>query len=53
LSRLKTSLPEALAAAVKTNIADWKTGDKVARLWQHDASLWTGDDEASWLGWRA
>src|SRR5258706_2548434 len=21
------------------------------RLWQRDASLWTGSDEASWLGW--
>ena len=21
------------------------------RLWQRDASLWTGDDEAKWLGW--
>lgn len=51
MSRLKTSLPETLAAAVKTTVADWKTGNKVARLWQHDASLWTGDDEASWLGW--
>jgi len=23
----------------------------VRRLWQHDASLWTGTDEANWLGW--
>src|SRR6202035_369019 len=21
------------------------------RLWQRDASLWTGDDEEKWLGW--
>jgi len=21
------------------------------RLWQRDATLWTGDDEANWLGW--
>jgi transaldolase/glucose-6-phosphate isomerase len=51
LSRLKSSLPEALAARVKTAIADWKAGNKMARLWQRDATLWTGDDEASWLGW--
>jgi hypothetical protein len=25
--------------------------DVVARIWQHDASIWTGNDEASWLGW--
>jgi transaldolase/glucose-6-phosphate isomerase len=23
----------------------------VARIWARDASLWTGGDEASWLGW--
>ena len=51
MSRLKSSLPETLAASVKTTISDWKTGRKMARLWQRDATLWTGDDEASWLGW--
>jgi transaldolase/glucose-6-phosphate isomerase len=25
--------------------------DVVARIWQHDASLWTGGDEGEWLGW--
>ncbi len=44
-------LPAALAAEVKTNIEDWRAGDKVRRLWKHDASLWTGTDEANWLGW--
>jgi glucose-6-phosphate isomerase len=51
LSRLKTSLPESLAAAVKTTIGDWQSGNKMQRLWRRDASLWTGDDEANWLGW--
>src|SRR5207248_3871331 len=23
----------------------------VRRLWQRDATLWTGGDEANWLGW--
>jgi len=44
-------LPEALAVSVKKNIDDWRSSDKVRRLWQHDASLWSGDDEANWLGW--
>jgi len=44
-------LPEHLAGQVKTNIDDWRTGDKVRRFWQHDASLWTGTDEANWMGW--
>jgi transaldolase/glucose-6-phosphate isomerase len=51
LSSLKSSLPESLAASVKTNIADWKAGGKMQRLWRRDATLWTGEDEASWLGW--
>ncbi len=51
MSRLKTSLPETLAAAVKTAIGEWQSGNKMQRLWQRDASLWTGDDEANWLGW--
>ena len=29
----------------------WRVGDKVRRFWQHDASLWTGTDEAKWMGW--
>jgi len=51
LSRLKTSLPETLAATVKTAVDDWQSGKKMQRLWQRDASLWTGEDEANWLGW--
>lgn len=51
MSRLKTSLPESLATAVKATIADWQSGGKVKRLWDRDASLWTGSDEANWLGW--
>ncbi|HEX6761544.1 MAG TPA: hypothetical protein VF094_01960 [Gaiellaceae bacterium] len=26
-------------------------GGLVERIWKHDASLWTGRDEAGWLGW--
>jgi len=51
VSRLKTSLPETLAATVKSTIADWQSGGKVKRLWDRDASLWTGEDESKWLGW--
>ncbi|MFZ0481555.1 MAG: bifunctional transaldolase/phosoglucose isomerase [Terriglobales bacterium] len=40
-----------LDAAVKKNINDWRALGKVRLLWQKDASLWTNDDEAKWLGW--
>ena len=51
MSRIKTSLPESLAATVKSTIAEWQSGGKVKRLWDRDASLWTGEDESKWLGW--
>jgi hypothetical protein len=51
VSRLKTSLPETLAGTVKSTIADWQAGGKMKRLWDGDASLWTGEDESKWLGW--
>ncbi len=29
----------------------WDNARNTARLWARDASLWTGSDEARWLGW--
>jgi transaldolase/glucose-6-phosphate isomerase len=43
--------PDALAKAIKTSVDAWRAGGKVRRLWDRDASLWTGTDEANWLGW--
>jgi len=51
VSRLKTSLPEPLAATVKSTIAEWQSRGNMQRLWQRDATLWTGSDEDKWLGW--
>ncbi|HEY6769011.1 MAG TPA: bifunctional transaldolase/phosoglucose isomerase [Candidatus Sulfotelmatobacter sp.] len=51
MSRLKTSLPEPLAGQVKSTIGAWQGADTAKRLWGRDASLWTGSDEANWLGW--
>ncbi len=44
-------LPSSLAGAVAASLDDWKRNNKVARLWQKDASLWSGTDETNWLGW--
>jgi transaldolase / glucose-6-phosphate isomerase len=46
-------LPDDLAAAVGAELDGWRAGDKMKRLWSRDATLWTGADEASWLGWLA
>ena len=52
---LTVSLPSALQSTVATTAAEWQSGDKLARLWSKDASLWTSgqgsDDESIWLGW--
>jgi transaldolase / glucose-6-phosphate isomerase len=45
------SLPADLSRRVDAAIEDWRDGDKVARLWARDERLWTGGDEARWLGW--
>jgi transaldolase/glucose-6-phosphate isomerase len=51
VNRLAHKLPKDLQAAVNTSLSDWKSNNKVARLWQKDASLWTSADEGTWLGW--
>src|SRR5690242_11961814 len=45
------SLPDALKKQLDDAVADWSKGDKVRRLWQRDAALWTNTDESQWLGW--
>jgi len=51
LNRQTYTLPGPLAGAIAACIEDWKKNNKVARLWERDASLWTGTDESNWLGW--
>ncbi len=45
------SLPPALAADVVKRLKDWDAEGGTRRLWAGDASLWTGSDEANWIGW--
>jgi len=40
-----------LSRAVEAALDDWRSNRKMARLWNNDKSLWTGDDEDKWLGW--
>jgi len=51
LNRQTYKLPGPLAGAVAASLEEWKRYNKVARLWQKDASLWSGTDESNWLGW--
>jgi transaldolase/glucose-6-phosphate isomerase len=45
------TLPPALAAAVKDKLQWWEEQGGTHRLWVGDAKLWTGTDEARWIGW--
>jgi transaldolase/glucose-6-phosphate isomerase len=40
-----------MKAAVETEMDHWRAQGNIRRLWAGDASLWTGKDEAQWLGW--
>ena len=51
INRLAYKLPKELSAAVAASLDDWNNNNKVARLWQKDASLWSNTDENKWLGW--
>jgi transaldolase/glucose-6-phosphate isomerase len=51
VNKLTYKLPGQLAGAVAASLDDWKKNNKIARLWQKDASLWSGTDESNWLGW--
>jgi len=51
LNALTYQLAAEHVSALSASLEDWLTHDKVRRLWNGDASLWTGKDEAQWLGW--
>ena len=46
-----TKWPTRIAAEVNRAVDEWEEGAKVGRLWAGYATLWTGTDEAQWLGW--
>lgn len=51
LNSFEYSLPEAIQNDLNAEIKSWSDADKINRLWSKDASVWTGSDEAKWLGW--
>ncbi len=53
LDGMTVELPADLDAAVKDGIEHARKQAWSRRLWAHDASTWTGTDEAKWLGWLA
>ncbi|MEO5858176.1 MAG: bifunctional transaldolase/phosoglucose isomerase [Pyrinomonadaceae bacterium] len=51
MNSISYSLPPQIEDAVREHVAKWNSDNKVTRIWEKDASVWTGDDEAQWLGW--
>jgi transaldolase/glucose-6-phosphate isomerase len=51
MNQLNYTLPSELAAAVQQALDEWQQNDGMSRLWNRDASLWSGGDEDRWLGW--
>jgi transaldolase/glucose-6-phosphate isomerase len=47
----RVALPPPLRAQVDAASKEWLTTGRVARLWDRDATLWTGAGEDRWLGW--
>lgn len=47
IERLTPELRAAFAEAA----AKWQGGDRTGRIWEGDPTVWTGRDEAYWLGW--
>jgi transaldolase/glucose-6-phosphate isomerase len=53
LNAVQYDLPAPLAQAVEKRIDSARREGWARRLWAGDASLWSGADEAKWLGWLA
>lgn len=51
LNSFEYFLPVDIENEVMREIRTWRSQDKINRLWKKDATLWTGSDEARWLGW--
>jgi len=48
---MSAALPDALAKAVEARLETARAEAWTRRLWNGDATLWTGKDEGKWLGW--
>ncbi|WP_076072715.1 bifunctional transaldolase/phosoglucose isomerase [Sphingomonas montana] len=53
LNGMTATLPKSLDEAVETRLGTMRKDAWSRRLWAGDATLWTGKDEAKWLGWLA
>jgi transaldolase/glucose-6-phosphate isomerase len=51
LNSQKLALADAWQKDADAAAEEWRKAGNMRRLWRKDAGLWTGHDEAQWLGW--
>jgi transaldolase/glucose-6-phosphate isomerase len=51
IDRQQLALGNKIGKAVEQATEQWRASAKIRRLWHHDNSVWSGTDEAKWLGW--
>lgn len=51
INSVSYSLPPKIEDATKEQIDLWNSENRIRRIWEKDASVWSNEDEAKWLGW--
>lgn len=51
INSVSYSLPPKIEDAIKEQIDLWNSENTIHRIWEKDASVWSNEDEAKWLGW--
>ncbi len=51
VAKLDLAIPASLKEQTKAAADDWRKTGKLRDLWAGDAAVWTGGEEAKWLGW--
>lgn len=51
INSVSYSLPPKIEDATKEQIDLWNSENTIHRIWEKDASVWSNEDEAKWLGW--
>jgi len=48
---MRYSLPEKLKQSYRAEVQRSIDEKRISRIWEKDATVWTGADETNWLGW--
>src|SRR5437763_4249677 len=51
LNSITYSLPRELEESLRKEVSASEASNKISRIWNRDASVWSGEDGSKWLGW--